>query len=68
MELGEWYILPRYMQIKKINPIARVMLRLRKAKQVIPNKKKDLPPEYDEDCYIDMETGKLMISQKEEYD
>jgi hypothetical protein len=56
------------MQIKKINPIARVMLRLRKAKQVIPNKKKDLPPEYDEDCYIDMETGKLMTSQKEEYD
>jgi hypothetical protein len=54
--------------LKKINPVARAMLRLRKPKQIIPNKKKDLPPEYDDDCYINMDTGKLMTSQKKEYD
>tara|TARA_X000001382_G_scaffold35382_1_gene23330 strand:- start:3117 stop:3305 length:189 start_codon:yes stop_codon:yes gene_type:complete len=61
--------------LKRINPIARAMLRLRKPKQVIPNKKKNLPPEYDDedieligDVYIDMDTGKVMSGQKEEND
>ena len=49
------------MRIKKINPIARAMLRLRKPKQVIPNKKKDYVPDIDDfdDVYIDMRTGEV---------
>ena len=47
------------MRIKKINPVARAMLRLRKPKQVIPNKMKDYVPDIDDfdDVYIDMITG-----------
>ena len=49
------------MRIKKINPVARAMLRLRKPKQVIPNKKKDYVPDIDDfdDVYIDMRTGEV---------
>ena len=49
------------MKIKPINPIARAMLRLRKPKQVIPNKKKNYVPDIDDydDVYIDMDTGEI---------
>ena len=46
---------------KKINPIARAMLRLRKSPQVIPNKKKNRYPDVDDydGVYIDMSTGQV---------
>ena len=49
------------MRIKKINPVARAMLRLRKPKQIIPNKKKNYVPDIDDydDVYIDMDTGEI---------
>ena len=49
------------MKIKPINPIARAMLRLRKPKQIIPNKKKNYVPDIDDydDVYIDMDTGEI---------
>ena len=49
------------MKIKPINPIARAMFRLRKPKQVIPNKKKNYVPDIDDfdDAYIDMRTGEI---------
>ena len=49
------------MKIKPINPIARAMLRLRKSKQIIPNKKKNYVPDIDDydDVYIDMDTGEI---------
>ena len=49
------------MRIKKINPVARAMLRLRKPKQVIPNKKKNRYPDVDDydGVYIDMSTGEV---------
>ena len=49
------------MRIRKINPVARAMLRLRKSPQVIPNKKKDRYPDVDDydGVYIDMSTGKV---------
>ena len=54
------------MKIKPINPIARAMFRLRKPKQVIPNKKKNYVPDIDDfdDAYIDMGTGEI-CSHKE---
>ena len=55
------------MRIKKINPVARAMLRLRKPKQVIPNKKKNYVPDIDDydDVYIDMDTGEIKTEDAE---
>ena len=55
------------MKIKPINPIARAMLRLRKPKQVIPNKKKNYVPDIDDydDVYIDMDTGEIKTEDAE---
>lgn len=49
------------MRIKKINPIARAMLNLRRSPQVIPNKKKNRYPDIDDydGVYIDMFTGEV---------
>ena len=46
---------------KKINPIARVMLSLRRSPQVIPNKKKNRYPDVEDydGVYIDMFTGEV---------
>ena len=46
---------------KRINPIARTMLRNRRSPQVIPNKKKNYVPDIDDydDVYIDMDTGEI---------
>jgi hypothetical protein len=46
---------------KRINPIARTMLRNRRSPQVIPNKKKNYVPDIDDynDVYIDTRTGKI---------
>ena len=46
---------------KRINPIARTMLRNRRSPQVIPNKKKNYVPDIDDfdDAYIDMDTGEI---------
>ena len=46
---------------KKINPIARAMLSLRRSPQVIPNKKKDRYPDVEDydGVYIDMFTGEV---------
>ena len=46
---------------KRINPIARTMLRNRQSPQVIPNKKKNYVPDIDDydDVYIDMDTGEI---------
>ena len=55
------------MKIKPINPIARAMLRLRKPKQIIPNKKKNYVPDIDDydDVYIDMDTGEIKTEDAE---
>ena len=57
------------MKIKPINPIARAMLRLRKPKQVIPNKKKNYVPDIDDydDVYIDMDTGEIKTEDDPDY-
>lgn len=49
------------MKIKRINPIARAMLSLRRSPQVIPNKKKDRYPDVEDydGVYIDMFTGEV---------
>ena len=46
---------------KKINPIARAMLSLRRSPQVIPNKKKNRYPDVEDydGVYIDMFTGEV---------
>ncbi len=46
---------------KRINPIARTMLRNRRSPQIIPNKKKNYVPNIDDfdDVYINMTTGKI---------
>ena len=46
---------------KRVNPIARTMLRNRRSPQVIPNKKKNYVPDIDDydDVYIDMDTGEI---------
>ena len=46
---------------KKINPIARAMLSLRRSPQVIPNKKKNGYPDVEDydGVYIDMFTGEV---------
>jgi len=48
-------------KIKRINPIARAMLSLRRSPQVIPNKKKDRYPDVEDydGVYIDMFTGEV---------
>ena len=57
------------MKIKPINPIARAMLRLRKPKQIIPNKKKNYVPDIDDydDVYIDMDTGEIKTEDDPDY-
>ena len=57
------------MRIKPINPIARAMLRLRKPKQIIPNKKKNYVPDIDDydDVYIDMDTGEIKTEDDPDY-
>ena len=49
------------MRIKRVNPIARAMLSLRRSPQVIPNKKKDWYPDVEDydGVYIDMFTGEV---------
>ena len=49
------------MKIKRINPIARAMLSLRRSPQVVPNKKKDKYPDVEDydGVYIDMFTGEV---------
>ena len=49
------------MKIKRINPIARAMLSLRRSPQVVPNKKKDRYPDVEDydGVYIDMFTGEV---------
>jgi len=55
------------MRIKRVNPIARAMLSLRRSPQVIPNKKKDYVPDIDDydDVYIDMDTGQIMSEDED---
>ena len=55
------------MRIKRVNPIARAMLSLRRSPQVIPNKKKDYVPDIDDydDVYIDMDTGEIMSDDED---
>ena len=50
------------MRIKRVNPVAKAMLSLRRSPQVIPNKKKGYVPDIDDydDVYIDMRTGEVM--------
>ena len=52
---------------KRINPIARTMLRNRRSPQVIPNKKKNYVPDIDDfdDAYIDMDTGEIRTEDAE---
>ena len=52
---------------KRINPIARTMLRNRRSPQVIPNKKKNYVPDIDDydDVYIDMDTGEIKTEDAE---
>ena len=55
------------MRIKRVNPIAKAMLSLRRSPQVIPNKKKDYVPDIDDydDVYIDMDTGEIMSDDED---
>ena len=55
------------MRIKRVNPIARAMLSLRRSPQVIPNKKKNYVPDIDDydDVYIDMDTGEIMSDDED---
>ena len=52
---------------KRINPIARTMLRNRRSPQVIPKKKKNYVPDIDDydDVYIDMDTGEIKTEDAE---
>jgi len=49
------------MRIKRVNPIAKAMLSLRRSPQVVPNKKKDWYPDVEDydGVYIDMFTGEV---------
>ena len=55
---------------KKINPIARAMLSLRRSPQVIPNKKKNRYPDVEDydGVYIDMFTGEVKHLDDGDYD
>ena len=55
------------MRIKRVNPIAKAMLSLRRSPQVVPNKKKDYVPDIDDydDVYLDMDTGEIMSDDED---